>query len=218
MATLPVRNLENEAIGTLELRDDVFAAPVNAVLLWEAVRHYTASQHRGTHKTKGRAEVAGSGRKLWKQKGTGRARIGSVRSPLWRHGGTVHGPQPRSYAWVMPRKKLQAALRSALAARFQDGALIVVEAFTLEEAKTRRLRQALNKLEAGGKALLVEAHTAPEALTRSARNLAGVELLAAPAVHPWHLLRYPRIVCTRAALERLQSAARPASKRNGAAA
>ncbi len=218
MASLPVRNLENESVGTLELRDDVFAAPVNADLLWEAVRHYTAAQRRGTHKTKGRGEVAGSGRKLWKQKGTGRARIGSVRSPLWRHGGTVHGPQPRSYAWVMPRKKLQAALRSALAARYQDGAFIVVDAFALAEAKTRRLRQALDKLEAGGAALLVEAQAAAETLARSARNLAGVELLAAPAVHPWHLLRYPRIVCTRAALERLQAAARPAGKRDGAVA
>ncbi len=218
MPSLPVRNLENESVGTLELRDDVFAAPVNASLLWEAVRHYTAGLRRGTHKTKGRGEVAGSGRKLWKQKGTGRARIGSVRSPIWRHGGTVHGPQPRSYSWTMPRKKLQAALRSALAARYQDGALIVVDAFALEEAKTRRLRQALDKLEAGKSALLVEAQTAAEPLERSARNLAGVELLAAPAVHPWHLLRYPRIVCTRAALERLQAAAQPATKRPGAVA
>lgn len=219
MATIAIRNLQNQTVGQLELRDEVFAAPVNQALLWEAVRHYSDAQRRGTHKTKGRAEVAGSGRKLWKQKGTGRARIGSVRSPLWRHGGTVHGPQPRSYAWTMPRKKLQAALRSALAARFQDNALIVVESLEPAEPKTRLMRQALNQLQAAKTALLVHGSgAASEALTRGARNLAGVELLASSEVHPWHLLRYERIVLARPALERLQAAALPAPKKPGAVA
>ncbi len=208
MASIDVKNLNNETVGSLELRDDVFAAPVNETLLWEAVRHWGASQRRGTHKTKGRAEVSGSGKKLWKQKGTGRARIGSIRSPIWRHGGTVHGPQPRSYAWVMPRKKLAGALRSALAAKLRDAEITVVDQFTLPEAKTKTLRAGLDRLQVHNTALLVD--TAPgTVLERSARNLAGVALLDAHEVHPWHLLRYRHIVASRAAIEKLQHAARP---------
>ncbi|HET9783358.1 MAG TPA: 50S ribosomal protein L4 [Terriglobales bacterium] len=211
MASIAVKNLNNETVGSLELLDEVFASPVNDELLWEAVRHYGAAQRRGTHKTKGRAEVSGSGKKLWKQKGTGRARVGSIRTPLWRHGGTVHGPQPRSYAWDMPRKKMAGALRSALAAKLRDSEIVVVEDFTLPEAKSKLLRTALNQLEAKKSALLVDVAPA-EQLERSARNLAAVELLASRDVHPWHLLRYQRIVLTRAAVEKLQQAARPRRK------
>src|SRR5437667_7532857 len=113
-------------------------------MLHEAVRHYQATQRPGTHKTKVRREVAGSGRKLWKQKGTGRARIGSIRSPLWRHGGTVHGPQPRSYAYKLPRKMVLGALRSALSAKLTDQQLTVVDALRLQDHKTKNLRQILN--------------------------------------------------------------------------
>lgn len=211
MASIAVKNLNNETVGSLELLDEVFAAPVNDELLWEAVRHYGAAQRRGTHKTKGRAEVSGSGKKLWKQKGTGRARVGSIRTPLWRHGGTVHGPQPRSYAWTMPRKKMAGALRSALAAKLRDAELVVVDSFALPEAKSKRLRAALDKLEAKKSALLVD--VAPEeTLARSARNLAAVSLVASHQVHPWHLLRFQQVVATRAALEKLQQAARPRRK------
>ena len=115
MATIDVHNLSGAKVGTLDLADEVFGA-INEDLIWEAVKHYRAGQRAGTHATKGRWAVSGSGKKLWKQKGTGRARIGSIRSPLWRHGGTVHGPQPRSYDYTFPRKKLLGALRSALAA------------------------------------------------------------------------------------------------------
>lgn len=217
MATIDIKDLDAKTVGQLELLDAVFAAPVNEELLWEAVRHYTAGQRRGTHKTKGRAEVSGSGRKLWRQKGTGRARVGSIRSPLWRHGGTVHGPQPRSYAWTMPRKKLQAALRSALAAKFRDHELIVVEEFRLAEAKTKRLRAALDGLAVSRGVLLVDGAAGNGNLERSARNLAEVELLAASEVHPYHLLRYPQVVLSRAALESLQRAATPRGKRSAAA-
>jgi len=120
MATIDIHNLSGEKVGTLDLADEIFGA-VNEDLLWEAVKHYRAGQHRGTHATKARWQVSGSGKKLWKQKGTGRARIGSIRSPLWRHGGTVHGPVPRSYDYAFPRKKLLGALRSALASKFADG-------------------------------------------------------------------------------------------------
>src|SRR5215468_8238979 len=145
MATIDVHNLRGAKVGTMDLADEVFGA-VNEDLLWEAIKHYRASQRAGTHATKARWQVSGSGKKLWKQKGTGRARIGSIRSPLWRHGGTVHGPQPRSYDYAFPRKKLLGALRSALAAKFADGKLIVVDAWTLDTHKTKTLRTALDKL------------------------------------------------------------------------
>lgn len=216
MATIDVKDLHAKTVGQLELLDAVFAAPVSEELLWEAVRQYTASQRRGTHKTKGRAEVSGSGRKLWRQKGTGRARVGSIRSPLWRHGGTIHGPQPRDYAWTMPRKKLKAALRSALAAKFRDAELVVVDEFRLDEAKTKHLRAALDGLQAGRSALLVDGAADNRNLVLSARNLPEVALLAPAEVHPYHLLRYQKIVLSKAALEKLQRAAAPSGKRTAA--
>src|SRR5512141_2290393 len=143
MATIDVLNLSGEKTGTLELSDEVFGA-INEDLLWEAVKHYRAAHRSGTHATKNRKLVSGSGKKLWRQKGTGRARVGSIRSPLWRHGGTVHGPQPRSYDYAFPRKKLLGALRSALASKLAEGKLIVVNAFDVKEVKTKAIREALN--------------------------------------------------------------------------
>ena len=136
MANVDVVNLGGKKVGSLELAEEIFApGQVNEALLWEAVKHYRASLRQGTHTTKNRKLVAGSGKKLWKQKGTGRARIGSVRSPLWRHGGTVHGPQPRTYDYAFPRKKLLGALRSALASKLADGKLTVIETLALGEAR-----------------------------------------------------------------------------------
>ena len=179
---------------------------VNEDLLWEAVKHYRAGQRAGTHATKNKKLVSGAGKKLWKQKGTGRARVGSIRSPLWRHGGTVHGPQPRSYDYAFPRKKLLGALRSALAAKLADGKLVVVESFELKEPKTKAFRQTLRQAE-GRKARRCwwrarrrENHN----LHLSSRNLAGVELLAGNQVHPYHLLRYETAIFSRPALEKLQ--------------
>src|SRR5262247_2510752 len=159
MATIDIHDLSGARVGTLDLADEVFGA-VNEDLLWEAVKHYRAAQRAGTHATKNKKLVSGSGKKLWRQKGTGRARVGSIRSPLWRHGGTVHGPQPRSYAYAFPRKKLQGALRSALAAKLADGKLTVVKAFEVKEAKTKAFRAALDKLNVEKTALLVENLTA----------------------------------------------------------
>src|ERR1041384_3738706 len=156
MATIDIHDLGGKKVGTLELADEVFGA-IHEDLLWEAIKHYRASQRAGTHATKNKKLVSGSGKKLWKQKGTGRARVGSIRSPLWRHGGTVHGPQPRSYDYAFPRKKLLGALRSALAAKFNDGKLIVVNAFGLTEPKAKAFRETLDKLKVDGSALLVEA-------------------------------------------------------------
>src|SRR5512146_373320 len=204
MATIDVLNLSGEKTGTLELADEIFGA-VNEDLLWEAVKHYRASQRRGTHATKNRKLVSGSGKKLWRQKGTGRARVGSIRSPLWRHGGTVHGPQPRSYDYTFPRKKLLGALRSALASKFADGKLTVVESFELKEAKTKAFREMLDGLNVEKTALLVQGtKDQNKNLELSSRNLEGVELIAGNAVHPYHLLRYDRAIFSRPALEKLQ--------------
>ena len=145
MASIDVLNLSGKKVGTMDLADEVFGA-INEDLLWEAVKHYRAGQRAGTHATKNKKLVSGSGKKLWRQKGTGRARVGSVRSPLWRHGGTVHGPQPHSHEYSFPKKKLMGALRSALAAKLADGKLIVLESFSLDDHKTKAFRQALNSL------------------------------------------------------------------------
>lgn len=204
MASIDIHNLSGAKVGTLELADEIFGA-VNEDLLWEAVKHYRASQRAGTHATKNRKLVSGSGKKLWKQKGTGRARIGSIRSPLWRHGGTVHGPQPRSYDYAFPRKKLLGALRSALAAKFADGKLIVVNAFDVKEPKTKQFREALDALKVDGTALLVESpKLGNRNLELSSRNIEGVELVRGNEVHPYHLLRYDRAIFSQPAIEKLQ--------------
>ena len=204
MATIDIHDLSGAKVGTLDLADEVFGA-VNEDLLWEAVKHYRASQRAGTHATKNKKLVSGAGKKLWKQKGTGRARVGSIRSPLWRHGGTVHGPQPRSYDYTFPRKKLLGALRSALASKFADGKLIVVNTFDLKETKTKAFRDVLDKLKVDGSALLVEVPMhGNRNLELSSRNLAGVELVSGSDVHPYHLLRYDRAIFSQPAIEKLQ--------------
>jgi large subunit ribosomal protein L4 len=208
MANVDVVNLNGDKVGSIELPDAVFGPDqVNEALLWEAVKHYRASLRQGTHKTKSRSEVAGSGKKLWKQKGTGRARIGSVRSALWRHGHTVHGPQPRSYEYPFPRKKLLGALRSALASKLADGTLTVVDSLEIKEAKTKLYRAALNKLGVKRTALLVEnGKTLTQGLVLGTRNLEGVELVLNNEVHPYDLLRYEKAVFTTSAIEQLTEA------------
>jgi len=204
MATIDIHDLSGKKVGTFDLADEIFGA-VNEDLLWEAVKHYRASQRAGTHKTKARWEVSGSGKKLWKQKGTGRARIGSIRSPLWRHGGTVHGPQPRSYDYTFPKKKLLGALRSALAAKFADGKIVVVNSFELKEAKTKEFRKSLDSLKVDSTVLVVEAPKHENRnLELSARNIAGLELVRGNEVHPYHLLRYNHVIFSQPAIEKLQ--------------
>src|SRR4051794_27370154 len=156
MPSVDIIDLNNKVVGSIDLSDEVFGAPVNEALLYEAVRHHLAGTRRGTASTKTRHEVAGSGKKLWKQKGTGRARMGSIRSPLWRHGGTTHGPQPHSYAYKLPRKMVLGALKSALSAKLRDGELRVVNEFAIREPKTKLMRQALNGLEIARTVLLVD--------------------------------------------------------------
>jgi large subunit ribosomal protein L4 len=219
MANIDIMNLGGTKVGEFALLDEVFAAGINDALLWEAVKHYRASLRQGTAATKTRKNVSGSGKKLWKQKGTGRARIGSIRSPLWRSGGTVHGPQPRSYEYQFPRKKLMGALRSAIAAKIADGKFIVVDTFELAEGKTKLYAQALKKLETGKTTLLVESsQKLAESLYLGSRNLQGVELVLSSEVHPYDLLRYEHAVFSRDALEAIQETLKKAvSKRQHAA-
>jgi large subunit ribosomal protein L4 len=205
MPSVDVIDLKNNKVGTLDLADAVFAAPVNEALLYEAVRHYLACARRGTAKTKTRHEVAGSGKKLWKQKGTGRARMGSIRSPLWRHGGTVHGPQPRSYAYKLPRKMQLGALRSALSAKLRDGELKVVNEFAISEIKTKAVRQALDAIEAQRTVLLVD-NADNRNLRLSSRNLQGVKLVSSREVNVYDLLRHEQVVLSRGAAEKLSEA------------
>ena len=212
MPVVDVKNLEGEKVGRIELADDVFAATVNPNLLHEAVRHYLAGRRAGTHKTKQKSEVSGSGKKLWRQKGTGRARVGSIRSPLWRHGGTVHGPVPRSYEYSLPKKMVLGALRSALSAKLADEKLTIVEAWKLETHKTKPFRLALDKIDGDTKTILLVENGANLNLERASRNLEGVSLVPATALEPYDLLRHDRLVLSREAaakLSRALSAAKP---------
>ena len=206
MPLVDVKNLEGKKVGQIELADDVFAAKVNAHLLHETVRHFLAGERAGTHKTKDKSEVAGSGKKLWRQKGTGRARIGSVRSPLWRHGGTVHGPVPRSYEYALPQKMVLGALRSALSAKLADEKLTVVEGWKLDSHKTKPFRQALDKLDGETKTILVVENGANLNLERASRNLEGVTLVPATALEAYDLLRHDRLMMSREAAAKLSRA------------
>jgi large subunit ribosomal protein L4 len=205
MPSVDIIDLKNKKVGTLELADAVFAAPVNEALLYEAVRHYLAGTRRGTASTKTRHEVAGAGKKLWKQKGTGHARVGSIRSPLWRHGGTTHGPQPHSYAYKLPRKMQLGALKSALSAKLRDGELRVVNEFALSEVKTKAMRQALNSLDATRTVLLVD-NGDNQNLHLSSRNLEGVKLVASRDVNVYDLLGHQHVLLSEAAARKLSEA------------
>src|SRR5437867_7695522 len=153
---LDIVNNENKKVGSVDVKDDVFGGPVNADLMWESVVHANAARRRGTHMTKNRSLVSGSGKKPWRQKGTGRARVGSIRNPLWRKGGTVFGPQPRSYDYALPKKVGRGALRAALAQKLQEGALVVVDQLAASEVKTKAAAELLARLGVTGKAVLVD--------------------------------------------------------------
>jgi large subunit ribosomal protein L4 len=205
MPSVDVIDLNNKVVGKVDLADEVFAAPVNEALLYEAVRHYLAGTRRGTASTKTRHEVAGSGKKLWKQKGTGRARMGSIRSPLWRHGGTTHGPQPRDYSYKLPRKMQLGALKSALSAKLRDGELRVVQEFSIGEPKSKVMRKALDGLKAERTVLLVD-NSANRNLALSSRNLEGVKLVASREVNVYDLLGHTQVLLSQAAAQKLSEA------------
>src|SRR6202451_2690011 len=205
MPSVDVLDLSNTVVGSVDLSDAVFGAPVNEALLYEAVRHHLAGTRRGTAKTKTRHEVSGSGKKLWRQKGTGRARMGSIRSPLWRHGGTTHGPQPRDYSYKLPRKMLLGALRSALSAKLRDGELRVVSEFALADHKSKGMRAVLDVLGAP-KTVLVVDHGENRNLALGARNLAGVKLVSTKEVDVYSLLGHAGVLLSQAAAQKLSEA------------
>jgi large subunit ribosomal protein L4 len=198
-----VVNNQNEKVGTLELSDELFGGATGGHLVWESVVHANAAERRGTHMTKTRGLVSGTGKKPWRQKGTGRARVGEARNPLWRKGGTVFGPQPRSYDYRVPKKVERGALRAALAGKLADGAVVVVDALAAETTKTKAAAEMLKRLGAAGKALLVDLK-ADEKLALAVRNIDGVRLVAAGRVTARDIADGGRVVMTRAALERLQ--------------
>jgi large subunit ribosomal protein L4 len=203
MAEIEVKSLSNDVVGKMELSDAVFKAEFNEALIWEAVKHYNDSLRAGTASTKVRGSVRGSGKKLWRQKGTGRARVGSIRSPLWRHGGTVHGPQPRSYTYSFPRRKLQGALRSALSAKFSENALAVIEALQLETAKTRDFQKILAGLGATGKVLIVNVGENKN-LSLSSRNLPKVKLVSGSAVNIFDVVNSNTLLFSRDSILQVQ--------------
>jgi len=203
--TLDVVNQQNEKVGSLDLRDEVFGGLVKTDLIHESVVRANAAERRGTHATKNRALVSGSGKKPWRQKGTGRARVGEIRNPLWRKGGTVFGPQPRSYEYQLPRKVEKGALRAAITQKLRDGAVLVVDAMSVGEIKTKAAVEMLRRLGIEGKALLVDVKP-EDKLSLSVRNIEGVRLLPSNRISARDVVDTRRVVLTRAALEKLQEA------------
>jgi len=200
---LDVVNNENKKVGSVDVRDDVFGGRVNTDLIWESVVHENAGERRGTHATKNRALVSGSGKKPWRQKGTGRARVGEIRNPLWRKGGTVFGPQPRSYAYELPKKVRRGALAAALAQKISDGAVIIVDHLESSDRKTKTTAELLKRLGATGKTLVIDVKP-DEAFSLSARNIAGVKLVASNRVTARDVVDTTRVVATKDAIEKLQ--------------
>ncbi|MGH9405892.1 MAG: 50S ribosomal protein L4 [Terriglobia bacterium] len=205
MATVEVKNLEGVKVREHELPDELFGATPNQSLLWEAVKSHLASLRRGTHSTKSRGEVRGGGKKPWKQKGTGRARAGSIRSSLWRHGSIAHGPKPRDYTTKLPAKMLRGALRSALAAKHQEDKLTVVDGFELSAPKTKALAGAL-KLLGFGRTVLVVDDSLNRNLKLSARNYPGCDLVAHHELSPYDVLSHDGLLISESALARLEAA------------
>ena len=201
--TVDVVNQQNVKVGSVDLRDEVFGGRVKTDLIWESVTRENASRRRGTHATKNRALVSGSGKKPWRQKGTGRARVGEVRNPLWRKGGTVFGPQPRSYEYALPRKVERGALRAALAQKLQERTVTVVEGLAASEVKTKAAAEMLQALGAAGKTLLVDV-SPDDKLALAVRNIAGVRFVRAGQMTARDVADATRLIATRAAVERLQ--------------
>jgi large subunit ribosomal protein L4 len=202
---LDVVNSENKKVGSVDVSDEVFGGRVNGDLVWESVVHANAAERRGTHKTKNRANVSGSGKKPWRQKGTGRARVGEIRNPLWRKGGTVFGPMPRSYDFQLPKKVERGALRAALTEKLKSGDIIVVDGLAASAIKTKAAAAMLKGWNVIGKAVLIDV-AVDENFARSVRNLPGVSLVAANRVTARAVAGAAHVVATRGALEKLQEA------------
>src|SRR2546426_11980489 len=212
MPVVKVKNLKSEEIGELELSDEVFGAPLNKALIYSAVRCYLANQRAGTSATKTRGNVSGSGKKLWKQKGTGRARIASLRSPLWKGGGNVHGPQPRDWSYNLPRKMKQGALRSALSERLREGNVVVLDEWQLEQPKTKDFISLLGGLKLEGRTLIVDSLENTNLMLAS-RNVKRTKIVNSYGLNIYDLLYHDKLVLTRAAAEELAELLKPEAKK-----
>lgn len=203
MPEVEVKNLKNELVERLTLSDDVFAVSYNEPLIWEAIQHYMACQRKGTASTKTRAEVSGSGKKLWKQKGTGRARIGSIRSPVWRHGGTVHGPKPRDYGFAFPKRKSRGAMKSALSAKLSENKLTVLADLAVDSPKTKEVDRILDALVGRSRLLIVDTGESRN-FNLGTRNLPYVDLVRSESLNVYDVASHDQILMSKAAALRLQ--------------
>ena len=200
---IDVKNWENKIVGSVELPDDVFAREVNDHLVWEVVRAYLASRRRGTHHAKDRSEVTGTRSKPWKQKHTGRARAGSRQSPLWRSGGTVHGPKPRSYVQKINKKARRAALRGVLSQRIAEGRLVVLESMQLSEPKTKEFMKHLDALGMSGEKVLLVDGLENLNLHLASRNRPELTMLDATSLNAYEVLNHRWIVASEPAVRSL---------------
>jgi len=203
MPVVKVKNLSNEEVGELELSDAVFGVPLNRALIYSAVKSYLANQRAGTSATKTRGDVSGSGKKLWKQKGTGRARVASLRSPLWKGGGNVHGPQPRDWSYRIPKKMRRGAIRSVLSERLREGGLVIVDNFTLQSYKTKDFVATLSKLGLERRTLIVDS-IINDNLALSSRNLRNVTFISPSGVNVYDLLTHEQLALTKDAAAELE--------------
>ena len=202
---IDVVNNNNEKVGAIDVRDEVFGGRVNAGLIWESVVRQNASERQGTHMTKTRGLVSGTGKKPWRQKGTGRAQVGEARNPLWRKGGTVFGPQPRSYDYALPRKVERGALRAALSARLQDGSLVVVDSLTQADVKTKTAVDTLKRLGVTGKAVIIDVALDGN-FAKSVRNIPGINAVPSSRLTARDVINARKVIATKGALEKLQEA------------
>jgi large subunit ribosomal protein L4 len=205
MAEVEVKDLKNKVVGKVDLADEVFAYEARKSLVWEAIRAFQAGRRKGTHATKNRSATAGGGRKPWRQKGTGRARAGTMRSPLWAGGGTTHGPAPRDYSQALPRKKRRGAVKLVLSDKLKNGQLLVVDDLTLESHKTKDFAEILKKLDLGGKVLVVDVKDNRN-LYLSSRNLPAVKMVSANGLNVYDLVNHPTVLISKPALMEVQEA------------
>ena len=215
MPTVKVRNLKNEEVGDAELADAVFGVELNEALIHAAVKNFLSNSRQGTVGTKTRGDVSGSGKKLWRQKGTGRARIASIRSPLWKGGGNVHGPQARDWSYNLPKKMRRGALRSALSERLREGNLIVLDEFALDEPKTKAFVNALGTLGLDGAKTLIVDSLDNENLMRASRNVKRIKIVSSYSLNIYDLLYHEKLVVSRAAIGELAELLDPAKKDAG---
>jgi large subunit ribosomal protein L4 len=201
MASVNVVNGNREVVGTLELSDELFGEVGSTHVVWEVVRHHLAAQRSGTAAVKDRGAVSGGGKKPWRQKGTGRARVGSSRNPLWRHGGTIQGPEPRDYDHPMPRRKRRVAVRRVIASMLQSKRVTVVDQLGLKEPRTKAFKGLLGGF---GDRALVLVTAADDSLVRASRNLSEYKVVEPQAINAYDLLKYRQLVATRDAMDRLQ--------------